>query len=111
MEQIKELKDTNSSIESSYLDLLDKNRKLETELDNLRDQYETLLRQYSNSREEYEKDFVVAQKFIDLEEKIMNLEAEVLISKSKCEKYKKLLIAHNLISDSPISTPDESLDN
>ena len=109
LDEISEIKQNNKELNENLERISQKYSNSLQELDVCKEQYEKLLRQYSDAREELEKDLKRQQKSETLEEKIIDLEAELVISKSKSQKYKKLLNERNILS--PVTSSPASSRN
>ncbi|OMJ70633.1 hypothetical protein SteCoe_31335 [Stentor coeruleus] len=91
-------KDDHHSIKSStQLGELFDEKSLE--INTLKENYEKLLYQYNNAQQELENHQNLKPKYTELEDKIIDLESELVISNNQIDKYKKILISNSISYD------------
>ena len=104
-EELLELRNINVAFQQKLNEYEEKCKNY-SDVENYRDRYEELLRKYSETMEEIEKDLKFQEKCEILEDKTTELEAEIIIEKSRAQKYKKILYESRLL-DPTISSPSE----
>lgn len=100
----KNLKEDHHSIKSST-QLGELSDEKSSEFNTLKESYEKLLQQYNISQQELENHQKFKPKYTELEDKIIDLESELVISNNQIDKYKQILSSNSLPYDS--NTPSK----